>query len=100
MQYRPELDPVCSQLASRPARCVRSILLPLSAMSALCSRPALYCVQSILEMFGDNAFIDTAEVYGFGKSEEFLGEFMKVWGCEGVGLCGPEGRVRCSSENS
>jgi diketogulonate reductase-like aldo/keto reductase len=22
-------------------------------------------------------FIDTAEVYGFGKSEEFLGEFMK-----------------------
>lgn len=20
------------------------------------------------------------QVYGFGKSEEFLGEFMKVWG--------------------
>lgn len=25
-------------------------------------------------------FIDTAEVYGFGKSEEFLGEFMRETG--------------------
>lgn len=33
--------------------------------------------QAILEVFGEKAFIDTAEVYGFGKSEEFLGEFMK-----------------------
>jgi len=36
--------------------------------------------KAILEVFGENAFIDTAEVYGFGKSEEFLGEFMKETG--------------------
>jgi aryl-alcohol dehydrogenase-like predicted oxidoreductase len=32
--------------------------------------------KSILEFFGDNAFIDTAEVYGFGLSEKLLGQFM------------------------
>lgn len=35
-------------------------------------------MQSIIDVFGNDAFIDTAEVYGFGKSEEFLGEFIKV----------------------
>lgn len=31
---------------------------------------------SILEVFGETAFIDTAEVYGFGLSESLLGQFM------------------------
>ena len=55
--------------------------LPMRPLSAdLSTAPS----QSILEVFGDSAFIDTAEVYGFGKSEEFLGEFMKVRGHSAV----------------
>ncbi len=33
-----------------------------------------------MEAFGDKAFVDTAEVYGFGRSEEYLGQFIKESG--------------------
>lgn len=39
---------------------------------------------AIVDAFGDKAFIDTAEVYGFGKSEEYLGQFMKETGVRPV----------------
>ncbi len=36
--------------------------------------------QAIIETFGDQAFIDTAEVYGPGLSEEYLGLFIRANG--------------------
>jgi len=37
---------------------------------------------AIHKAFGDDAFIDTAEVYGFGRSEEYLGEFIRTTGTQ------------------
>ena len=33
--------------------------------------------EAVIDAFGDSAFIDTAEVYGFGLSEQLIGRFIK-----------------------